>query len=258
MPYMEQHNVYDLVDLSVPLDETANPPANHAMIRGTMLETYFCYSRRGGPTRSTPRFPFAVGDYACASLTEAVPGQVGRAQPRTWDAAMLPSRAFNASADANTLPLGEFEPGRLKAREFRSMTTFNDVVDGLSNTAFIGEKAIRAGHLGGHKTDVAKTVLPSEQDGPIYYGRGGNPADLKAPGPMAYWSRRLAPLHAGERLLPLDGRNEDPDNRFGSWHPGITLFLLGDGSVRQVNNATTTVVLQRLGCRNDRQPFDLP
>jgi hypothetical protein len=263
MPYRGQEDAYDLVDLAVPLDETATPPADHAMIRGTTMLHFQCYSRRSGWSgpylqRSGWEGPFAVADYACVSLAEATPGKLDRGQPRTWDAAMLPSRVFNASKDANTIPLGDFEPGALAAREFRSMTNFKSILDGLSNTAFIGEKAIRAGHLGGHTKDVAKIVLPSEQDGTFYHGRGGNPADLIAPGAMAYWSRRLAPLNPGERLLPLKERDEDPNNRFGSWHPGITLFLLGDGSVRQVNNATSTLVLQRLGCRNDRELFDLP
>ena len=263
LPYREQQDVYDLVDLAVPLDETAEPPADHAMVRGITMLHFQCYSRRSGwngPFRQRSGWdgPFAVGDYACVSLTEAMPDPIDRGQPRTWDAAMLPSRVFNASPDANTTPLGDFAPGAARAREFRSMTSFASILDGLSNTVFIGEKAIRRGHLGGHKTDFAKTVLPSEQDGTFYFGRGGNPADLMAPGEMAYWSRRLAPLNPGERLLPLQGRDEDPNNRFGSWHPGITLFLLGDGSVRQVNNATSTLVLQRLGCRNDRESFDLP
>jgi hypothetical protein len=67
----------------------------------------------------------------------------------------------------------------------------------------------------------------------------------------------LAPL-PGERLLSLDPKNDWPSNRFGSWHPAVTLFLLGDGSVKAVSNDTDTLVLQRLGCRNDGQPFDLP
>jgi hypothetical protein len=263
LPYREQQDVYDLVDLSVPLDETAEPTADHTLIRGMTMLHFQCYSRRSGwngpfRQRSGWKGPFAVGDYACVSLAEASSGKVVRGEPRTWDAAMLPSRVFNASKDANTTPLGDFAPGALRAREFRSMTSFASILDGLSNTAFIGEKAIRRGHLGGHTKDFAKTVLPSEQDGTFYHGRGGDPADLIAPGAMAHWSRRLAPLNPGERLLPLQQRDEDPNNRFGSWHPGITLFLLGDGSVRQVNNATSTLVLQRLGCRNDGERLDLP
>jgi hypothetical protein len=75
---------------------------------------------------------------------------------------------------------------------------------------------------------------------------------------MAFWSRRLAPAISTERVLPLKPRLEDPRNRFGSWHPGVTMFALGDGSTRAINNAASLVVLQRLGCRNDGQVVDPP
>jgi hypothetical protein len=52
--------------------------------------------------------------------------------------------------------------------------------------------------------------------------------------------------------------SNDPNFRFGSWHPGVSLFLLGDGSVRQVSNSTSNIALQRMGTRNDRYTFDLP
>jgi hypothetical protein len=124
----------------------------------------------------------------------------------------------------------------------------------LSNTAFAGEKGVRADCLGGHKGDFIQTVLADQQDGPIYFGGLGVPndlADLRTPGAIAYWSRRLAP-ERGLPLLPGKPRSDDPTNRFGGWHPGITLFLLGDGSARGMSNQTAGTVLQQLGCRNDR------
>jgi hypothetical protein len=76
--------------------------------------------------------------------------------------------------------------------------------------------------------------------------------------------RRLV-LHSGDggRMIALKPTGDtttrnDPRFRFGSWHPGITQFLLGDGSVRQVNNATANRTFQRMGTRNDRFTFDLP
>ena len=44
---------------------------------------------------------------------------------------------------------------------------------------------------------------------------------------------------------------EDPRNRFGGWHPDVTLFLFGDGSVKAISNDYSPNVLQRLGSRND-------
>lgn len=250
MPFMEQQNVFDLADLTVPLDETASPPTDHRTLLATNFATYYC------PSRGRSVNAVALGDYGCVSLAVATPGVV-RAEPRTWDGAMLPSRVFNASSDPNAEELAGFPPGILKGGEYRSMTTFASVVDGLSNTAFLGEKAVRYGHFGGVKIDFSKVVLAEEQDGPLYYGRGGNPGDQAAPGAIAFWSRRLAPV-PGQRLIALKPREEPPNNRFGSWHPGVTLFLLGDGSIRSVSNATSPVALQRLGSRNDSQTFSLP
>ncbi|MCL2004742.1 MAG: DUF1559 domain-containing protein [Planctomycetaceae bacterium] len=48
-------------------------------------------------------------------------------------------------------------------------------------------------------------------------------------------------------------------NRFGSWHPGVCLFLLGDGSVRSISHTTpTNDVLFRLAHVNDAQTVSLP
>lgn len=75
----------------------------------------------------------------------------------------------------------------------------------------------------------------SEQDGTFYYG---NLSDLHAPGAIAYWSRRLAPAYSGERLIADRPMLENPQNRFGGWHPDVTMFLLGDGSARALRNDT--------------------
>ncbi len=48
-------------------------------------------------------------------------------------------------------------------------------------------------------------------------------------------------------------------NRFGSWHPGICQFLLGDGSVRGISHTTPTqTILFALGNVSDGVPVSLP
>jgi type II secretory pathway pseudopilin PulG len=251
-PFTESNVLYEHVNLCEPLssDQVA-APYDHAAVRSTSIPNYFCPTRRSPPAL-TRNGECSVGDYANISRADLDPGCIP-VQPRTWDAAMVASRVHNASRSPATINGLMLEPGA-----YRSMTTFASVTDGISNTAFIGEKAVHQQRLGGNKANFADTVKPGEQDGTFYYGSGGNPADLKQPGEMAYWSRRLAPAHAADRLLPLKPRLEDPQNRFGGWHRGVTLFVLGDASVRAVNNATSTVALQRLGCRNDGQSFELP
>ena len=40
---------------------------------------------------------------------------------------------------------------------------------------------------------------------------------------------------------------------FGSWHPGVCLFLFGDGSVRPVRISVDPAILTMLGDRRDGQ-----
>jgi hypothetical protein len=133
-------------------------------------------------------------------------------------------------------------------------------LDGLSNTAFVGEKAVHKDRLGSGQANS-----PIFGDGPYYYCHANFAANsANNQGAVGNFMRRLA-LHnqEGGRIIALKPTGDtntlnDPRFRFGSWHPGISLFLLGDGSVRQVNNATSNVALERLGTRNDRFTFDLP
>jgi hypothetical protein len=251
---MEQHDVYALADLTQPLDADVR---GHARLRATSIPTFVCPSRRAARVL-TRDGASAVGDYVSVSRADALPGVVLPSDPRTWDGAMLVSRAFNRTGGDVEMAL-DGKTVALKPGQFRSRTTFADVIDGLSNAAFLGEKAVHQDRLGGHATKPVLTAGAAEQDGPYYYGRGPHtPAELKSPGVLAYWSRRLAPARPGERLLAVNPRTADPENRFGSWHPGVSAFLLGDGSVRPVNHATSTIALQRLGGRKDRLPYDLP
>jgi hypothetical protein len=143
------------------------------------------------------------------------------------------------------------------------MTSFASVLDGLSNTAFVGEKAV-------HKDRLGATQNQTANGGDLWYYFVGTTGFIDVPthhGAIAAFMRRMAltDVDANDNgrviaLKPTGDTNvaNDPRFRFGSWHPGISLFLLGDGSVRQVNNATSAVTFERFGTRNDRFTFDLP
>jgi hypothetical protein len=251
---MEQAAMYDLVDIKTPL--TTDSPAGkradaHKLVRATSVPAFFCPTRRA-PPKLTEGGEGSVGDYANVSYGEAAANTaVKHDQPRTFDGAMIVCRAFNASDAPNTTAINGFQPRTLAGGEFRSMTSFASVLDGLSNTAFIGEKAVHEERLGKGKVDG------SEQDGTIYFGVGKTVDSYTAPGPMAFWSRRLAQEKEGVAILPAESRTENPDNRFGGWHPEVTLFLMGDGSVKPVRFDEANTPLQRLGTRNDRLTFEL-
>jgi len=117
----------------------------------------------------------------------------------------------------------------------KSSTCFTDITDGLSKTIFFGEKQI-------HEEGLTRGLR--YDDGSIYNGD-----DLPDVGRFA------GPGHA------LGRGPRDPDScprgqrchnmNFGSWHPGICQFVLGDGSVRALNATIDTEVLGRLASRDD-------
>jgi hypothetical protein len=253
MPFMEQAALFDQFDVKTPLTTDSAPgrPANsHKLGRETVVAQFICPTRRSSPGLTTDGAG-AIGDFGSVTYGEApasAPARppVNRAQPRTFDGAMMVSRVFNAQATRQTIQGISLEPG-----EYRTLTNFASVIDGLSNTAFIGEKAVHQDRLGVAKIDG------DHQDGTVYFGKGATVDSYSAPGPMAYWSRRMAPENAEDKVLPATPAEESPKNRFGGWHPGITLFVLGDGAVRPVRHTNSNLVLQRFGTRNDRNVFDL-
>jgi hypothetical protein len=284
LPFMEQQNVFDLANLGTNMTNNNGAATNsHLTLRGTSIAGYFCPSRRTPPALTTNN-ACSVGDYAAVAygLGQSTTGtsvafnttggptpagsQTNATIPRTWDGAIVVCRAFNSNSTAgNAGAINGFQAQTLGPREYRSMTSFASVLDGLSNTAFVGEKAVHKDRLG------LVTAGASYGDGPYYYYGGNNTltGNSSTSDQVAPFMRRLC-LSGSATAAPDSGRiialkptgdtnnANDPRFRFGSWHPGISLFLLGDGSVRQCNNATSSQALERFGTRNDRFTFDLP
>ena len=298
LPYMEQNNLYEQWNLVLTAGNQKPPATGQPTPDTVSVPGYFCPSRRTAPQSVTSavagaRNASSVGDYGCVLFglatnassnnktspvnTNAAPSTT--AGPMTYDGAMTVSRCFNI----NTTKPQTISGVELGANgDYRSLTNFASVIDGLSNTAFIGEKAARKDRLGN------PNIAPAgNQDGCIYASGTGTMqaafvAQGTAPGNWSFsptsgelsWFGRAMVVGSGNvngnptgatpalanstTVLPRRPTVEDPLHRFGSWHPGISLFLLGDGSARSVSNAVSTRVLQCFGTRNDRLTFDLP
>jgi len=104
--------------------------------------------------------------------------------------------------------------------------SFADILDGLSNTIFLGEKHVPPGGVG----------QSGFRDSSVY-----NNDDLEV-------SARAAGPGYPLALTP----SESVCSNFGSYHPGVCQFAFGDGSVRPVATTIHFTVLGDLACRNDR------
>jgi hypothetical protein len=153
------------------------------------------------------------------------------------------NEAFETSGDRATPPRGAIVRAVIPWRYTRSTppqilgqqiseTRFGNIVDGVSNTIFFGEKHVRLGRFGNSTSN-------NDGDASIYNG-DIFPNALRAAGS----SRLIA-------IAPTSSFN----NQFGSYHPGICQFAMGDGSVRQLPISTPGTVLDLLALRDDGMPI---
>ena len=102
---------------------------------------------------------------------------------------------------------------------------FAEISDGLSNTLMVGEKHVPRGSEGAAPWDCG-----------IYDGHNV-PCSTRAAGPS----------------FPLAILPQDPGWKFGSRHPGLTLFVFCDGSVHMLSNSMDRYTLGLLAQCNDGQ-----
>ena len=231
MPYLEQEANYSRWDVHAPY------ASQRAGIAEIPLGVFLCPSRRTladavvptqtitsgfkapcgcGFVRSVTIVGGAVGDYA-ANHGDLSPGATGGPTDfylgGNGTGPLISSRAV-CRADRPT--------------DWIDRISTRDVTDGLTHTFLAGEL---------HVTPTQLKIQPF--NGPIYNGED-----------LAAFARLGGPG------VPLARHRHDSTGTtlgFGSWHPGVCQFVLGDGSVRAVNNQLSTITLGRLCNRADGQ-----
>ena len=103
---------------------------------------------------------------------------------------------------------------------------FAGVIDGLSNTMFIGEKRLNIRNLGTYQSDDNEGYSAGWDHDVIRHCNATPARDYSAP-------------------------SGDGQQRFGSSHPGIFQAVFGDGSVRSVSFVIDLNTFKAIGGRND-------
>lgn len=221
LPYLEQVSLYEQFDLGVNWDVAPNPAA--AALPAAALPVYRCPTRRSTVTLSdnSPQVG-AAGDYAAVSIASANYQHQHQGPAVLWGGM-----------------IGTVRTGKT----WRPEISFADVRDGLSNTLFIGEKHVHSNELkkGGSAGGSA--------DGNIYITE------------QTAWYECHSVRQIDHPNGLARGAQDNRGNRhhtFGSWHSGGCQFVLGDGSVRMLNNTVDVVTLGQIGDRRDGSVTQVP
>ncbi len=219
MPYIEQENLYkqwnrNQISYYLQTDQA----------RETPVKLFFCPTRRG-PT-DAPAVSLSGDINNNGAGLPHVPGALGDYACNAGSRTDAGSGALtnNDDSDPNNIPAGRVPAnGPFWKRSAASLLTFQNITDGLSNTLFIGEKHIPRGGF-------------------------GNPPD------SAFYNgdhRNYCTTGIGAPLRGIDSTSTGV--QFGSWHPGICQFVLGDGSVRALHVSISPTQLEYYAARADGQ-----
>ena len=248
-PMMEQQNAYNGLRLSISSDDGASGPNRtiHANLRS---DSYICPTRG---FRTTPGWGAQAIDYMSVSMTTMPTSG-------TWPTlANLNGNYGNvhhggpiispAGAPIDHSPTdGSGNPVPPYKAEIRSRVTIGAVTDGMSHTAFVGEKHLNPTKIGQNTYDWPQAPGAS---GSWFYNGTRIPERGLASSP-----------HSPEMITPERDPSVDPDAvhnyHFGSWHPGISQFVFGDTRVVPVQNHVTPAALVAMCGRADGEPYSLP
>jgi len=135
----------------------------------------------------------------------------------------LPSDYAACSGDTSTVPTsGVFQ--LVNSGHLDSVMRMADITDGTSSTFMIGEKHIPLGQL---NMPIPDGMIYSGSEQQTYHRRAGT-------------SQPLA-------INPTVALN----TQFGSYHPGVCMFVFADGSVRAIKNSTPGSTLALYANRSD-------
>ena len=246
LPYLEQQNLYEQFDPTLPGDVGANLAA--ALEPGASLSVYLCPARRSPVHLSRPAMPGgdsspgATSDYSILSYVIEDHGEdwsyLG------YDIIHLQRQAIKPAKQLSSIG------------EIQHVSRFSSVQDGLSQTAVMCEKHI---HELGLDLCCGHGVAQNANDG-AGFSRDGNTFYLHG----NYFRENTTNSSARFRIAsgPADGFGEtwnDFDRggllagapTIGSWHTNVVQILFGDGSVHAFDQVTPVGLIEQLTIIDD-------
>ena len=247
LSYLEQNAVYSNWDLRKPYYQQP------AQARDVKIKTFFCPSRR--QPMSSVRWDKRPGNQEFPGMCSDYAANGGNGEGDTTPDPDLATGPFFRGD--NYCPASG---GQLTSYKLSMLNFTGSFPDGLSNTLFIGEKHVIVSEFGmgfldpntpGGEGGADNSIFNS--DHPVTSTLGTSILRFAGRdfGSRAWGSRTINSNY--NRDCPLAGPNDTVlrEKRFGSSHTGVTQFVLGDGSVKALQNNMDILTLTWLAVRYD-------
>lgn len=252
LPYMEQSNLVSArANCGIWLPP---PPECQTAIAETGVETYICPSRgRRITVLAQHLFPITQNDYAV--FVNAFSDENGLNPDHGLAFNYSP---VNPAREQENMWTGMINKGGhafpgFQIYDYRDLKV-KDVLDGLTNTIMVMEKAVNAMHYNFVETSNNTDWWESG----MFHNADYSTMRMVSLSPQASWtgSDTEIGLLNDSQPRPVCWTQDHPDGRsrelgFGSAHPGTTNAVFGDGSVQSVSNNSDLLTLIRLGRRRD-------
>ncbi len=244
LPVMEGAPTYDALQIQLQIDSAtanANGNTNRDVNRAYRSPALLCPTRG---FRTTPAWNGQAIDYVAVGMTS---------MPSDWPTSpnnhhVMTRGSGHAYLNGPIVAMSTAFAAAPAAPVIRSKVTIGGVTDGMSYTAFVGEKHITPTRLGTNNYDYPPSALTVQR-----YSEGG----VCVLG-LGLASRPDTPVMTVTEQNPQTDPLARNNYFYGSWHPGIAQFVFGDTRVQAVKNYASAAALVSMGGRSDGQPYDLP
>jgi prepilin-type N-terminal cleavage/methylation domain-containing protein len=259
LPYIEQQSLYSKFDFNQAYGVDVNGNATNGAFEQPVTINYFVC-----PSNGNARTPVTDGN-----VTSYQTNYVGIAGGTSWNTAATSVTNYTIVPSSATKVLTDFEQTTTAATvvayvnngvlPFGKTTTFASMTDGTSNVFVFGEVTWPNAATNYLKVQTGTgTPVPTWARGSAFRGVAPDaPTAATAGGAVSYNVKilsRLTTKALDNRSSGSTGRFETTSNlgAFGSSHTGgVSIFGIGDGSVRSINDTTDGVILERAANASD-------